>query len=179
MADLVDSTLTYFFPFSSCLDEAGVLRSGRVMLSRPSSLLRPPPTPSRPSAISRKPVIGGRTPHPHRTRAEEGLSSCRDTCRHIPRSLRRRVLRCPLQVLRHLPWPSPEKYRLGSLLTAFADVLTTLQTSLHVADYDFDSPRFDADISTNAGDFTTEGLGASSDRTRTGKLSRPCRSVTS
>jgi len=46
--------------------------------------------------------------------------------------------------------------------------LTTLQTSLNVADCEFDSPRFDAGISTNAGGFTTEGLGASSDRTLTG-----------
>jgi hypothetical protein len=58
-------------------------------------------------------------------------------------------------------------------------LITTLQTSLHVADYDFDSPRFDAGISTNAGGCTTEGLGTSSDRTCTGELSRPCRSVTS
>jgi hypothetical protein len=58
-------------------------------------------------------------------------------------------------------------------------LLTTLQTSLNVADCEFDSPRFDAGISTNAGGCTTEGLGVSSDRTCTGKLSRPCRSVTS
>jgi hypothetical protein len=57
--------------------------------------------------------------------------------------------------------------------------VTTLQTSLDVADCEFDSPRFDAGISTNAGGFTTEDLGVSSDRTCTGKLSRPCRSVTS
>src|SRR5439155_13759027 len=35
------------------IDEAGVLRSGRVMLSRPSALLRPPPTASRQPATSR------------------------------------------------------------------------------------------------------------------------------
>src|SRR6266545_2114232 len=43
----------------ACAGEAGALRSGRVVLSRPSSLLRPPPTPSRPSATSRALVIGG------------------------------------------------------------------------------------------------------------------------
>jgi hypothetical protein len=58
-------------------------------------------------------------------------------------------------------------------------LITTLQTSPNVADCEFDSPRFDAGISTNAGGFTTEDLGVSSDRTFTGKLSRPCRSVTS
>ena len=40
-------------PPSSCIGEAGALRSGWVVLSRPSSLLRPPPTPSRPPATSR------------------------------------------------------------------------------------------------------------------------------
>ena len=57
--------------------------------------------------------------------------------------------------------------------------IATLQTSLNVADCEFDSPRFDAGISTNAGGCTTEDLGVSSDRTCTGKLSRPCCSVTS
>ena len=38
---------------SSCTGEVGVLRSDRVVLSRPSSLLRPPPTSSRPPATSR------------------------------------------------------------------------------------------------------------------------------
>src|ERR1035437_11967 len=32
------------------------------------------------------------------------------------------------------------------------ELITTLQTSLNVADCEFDSPRFDAGISTNAGD---------------------------
>ena len=36
-----------------CIDEAGALRSRRVVLSRRSALLRPPPTASRPPAISR------------------------------------------------------------------------------------------------------------------------------
>jgi hypothetical protein len=57
--------------------------------------------------------------------------------------------------------------------------LTTLQTSLNVADCEFDSPRFGAGISTNTGGCTTEDLGVSPDRTHTGKLSRPCRSATS
>src|SRR6266540_1153665 len=43
----------------ACAGEAGALRSGRVVLSRPSSLLRPPPTPSRPSATSRPWVFPG------------------------------------------------------------------------------------------------------------------------
>ncbi len=40
-------------PSSQCTGEAGALRSGRVMLSRPSSLLRPPPTSSRLPGTSR------------------------------------------------------------------------------------------------------------------------------
>src|SRR6266545_3833509 len=46
-------------PVRPCAGEAGALRSGRVVLSQPSSLLRPPPTPSRPPATSRALVIGG------------------------------------------------------------------------------------------------------------------------
>ncbi len=46
-------------PVRPCIGEAGALRSGRVVLSRPSSLLGPPPTPSRPPATSRALVIGG------------------------------------------------------------------------------------------------------------------------
>jgi hypothetical protein len=65
------------------------------------------------------PVIGRRTPHPRRTRAEEGLSSSHDSLLDIPRSLRRRVLRRLLQAQRHLPWPSPVRYGLGSLLPCF------------------------------------------------------------
>ncbi len=105
----------------SCTGEAGALRSGRVVLSRPSSLLRAPPTPgsTRPlgrvhpqRALGRLPLPGvagyrqdrfpGRSPG-----AEEGLSSSEDNLLAIPRPLRREVLRHPLQGLKCLPWPSP------------------------------------------------------------------------
>jgi len=49
--------------------------------------------------------------------------------------------------------------------------LTTLQASLHVADRQVDSPRFDVGISANTGSFTTGELGFSPDRTFTGWLS--------
>ena len=49
--------------------------------------------------------------------------------------------------------------------------LTTLQASLDVADRALDPPRFDADLSIDAGGFTTGGLGTSPDRTCTGWLS--------
>jgi hypothetical protein len=42
-----------FLPSSSCIDEVGALRSEQVVLSYPSSLLRPPPTPSRLPTTSR------------------------------------------------------------------------------------------------------------------------------
>jgi hypothetical protein len=49
--------------------------------------------------------------------------------------------------------------------------ISTLQASLHVADRQVDSLRFDAGISTNTGSFTTRELGFSPDRTSTGWLS--------
>src|SRR5512142_1644754 len=61
------------------------------------------------------PVIGGPAPDPRRIGAEEGLSSSRDTLLTVPRPLRRRVLRRPLQVPKRLPWPSPDPHRLGTL----------------------------------------------------------------
>ena len=42
----------------TCTGEAGALRSGQVVLSYPSSLLRPPPTPSRLPSTSLASVIG-------------------------------------------------------------------------------------------------------------------------
>ncbi len=62
--------------------------------------------------------------------------------------------------------------RLGSLLALLSQAnMTTLQASLDAADRTLDPPRFDAGLSTDAGGFTTGGLGASPDRTRTGWLS--------
>jgi hypothetical protein len=61
------------------------------------------------------PVIDKPAPDPRRTRAEEGLSSSRDTLLPVPRPLRRRVPRRPLQVPKRLPWPSPNPHRLGTL----------------------------------------------------------------
>ena len=55
------------------IDEAGALRSDRVVLSRPSSLLRPPPTPSRPPRHFPHWVIGGHRFPGRRPGAEEGL----------------------------------------------------------------------------------------------------------
>ena len=157
---------------SSCIDEAGALRSERVVLSRPSSLLRPPPTPSRLPATSR--VTGYRQARSRspQTGAEEGLSSSHDNLLAVPRPLTPEG-------------PSAPAPRSQAPSMAFADlrqarlplaplsraVLTTLQASLDVADRTVAPPRFDAGLSTDAGGSTTGDLGVSPDRTFTGWLS--------
>jgi len=57
--------------------------------------------------------------------------------------------------------------------------LTTLQASLHVADWSVARPRFAPGLSTTHGGSTTGDLGVSPDRTCTGWLSSASRSVTS
>jgi hypothetical protein len=106
------------------------------MLSRPSSLLRPPPTPSRPPAVSRDHRLSAKSlPDPRRTGAEEGLSSSHDNHLDVPRPLRRRVPRHPLQVPKCLPWPSPSLIAARLPLSpGHPGKITTLQASLHAAD---------------------------------------------
>ena len=55
-------------------------------------------------------------PATRRDGAEEDLPISEYSLLTVPRQLRRRVPRCPLPVLWHLPWPSPIPQRLGSLL---------------------------------------------------------------
>ena len=55
---------------------------------------------------------------PRRVGAEEGLSSSLDNLLTVPRPLRRRVHRHPLQDPGCLPWPSPNPHRLGTLSPA-------------------------------------------------------------
>src|SRR6266545_6257574 len=107
-------------PVRPCAGEAGALRSGRVVLSRPSSLLRPPPTPSRRPATSRALVIGGPASRAAGPGPREGLSSSHDTLPTVPRPMRRGVCGHPLQVLWCRPWPSPALHRLGSPLAPLA-----------------------------------------------------------
>ena len=57
--------------------------------------------------------------------------------------------------------------------------ITTLQTSLHVADWPVAPSRFAPSLSTTHGDLTTEDLGISPDWTHTSKLPSACRTVTS
>lgn len=61
-----------------------------------------------------------RFPPPRRGGAEEDLPISEDSHLAVPRPLRRRVPRCPLPDPWHLPWPSPSRYRLGSLLARLA-----------------------------------------------------------
>ena len=146
------------------------------MLSRPSSLVRPPPTPSRPPAVSREHRLwAGSLPVPRRTGTEEGLSSSYDNLLDVPRPLRRRVLRHPLQVPRCLPWPSP--LLVGArlpLVPGHPGKMTTLQASLYAADRPVAPLRFDAGLSTDAGSFATGDLGVSPDRAFTGRLPQAC-----
>ena len=57
------------------------------------------------------------------------------------------------------------------LVPGFPGKMTTLQTSLNAADRALAPPRFDANLSIDAGGFTTGDLGVSPDRTCTGWLS--------
>src|SRR5215469_14995595 len=75
-----------FIDSFSCTGEAGALRSDRVVLSRPSSLLRPPPTPSRLPTLSRCCRLWpDDAPTPRRGGAEEGLPSSQDNLLTVPR----------------------------------------------------------------------------------------------
>ena len=102
---------------TTCIGEVGALRSPGVVLSHGldryyDPLRLPLENPPLPGATGYGQVT---LSTPRRAEAEEGLSSSRDTLLAIPRPLRRRVLRHPLQVLRCLAWPSPNPHRLGTL----------------------------------------------------------------
>src|ERR1700720_2095923 len=78
------------------------------MLSRPSPLVRPPPTAARPSRHFPLPVIGGTSlPVPRRHGAETALPSSEANLATVPIPLCRGVLGHPLQDQRCRPWPSP------------------------------------------------------------------------
>jgi hypothetical protein len=165
------------------------LRSDRVMLSRSSSLLRPPPTSARHFAVSQVrwlsvSMLPGTTGLAARGLSMPGvetdLSSSKDTLLTIPRPLRREVLRHPLQDPWCRPWPSPTGDGLGSSSSVRTRTgVTTLQASLDVADWSVARPRFAPGLSTTHGSFATGDLGVSPDRTRTGWLPSACRLVTS
>ena len=87
-------------PVPPSTDEAGALPSDRVMLSQPSTVLRPPPTPSRLDATSRSTVIRTGCSRHRRPGAGEGLPSSRHHLPHVPAPLRRRVpRRCASRLL--------------------------------------------------------------------------------
>jgi hypothetical protein len=112
--------------------------------------------------------------------AEEDLSSSEDNPLAIPRPLRREVPGHPLQDPWCRPWPSPSGKGLGSSSSAGRRTgVTTLQASLHVADWSVARPRSTPGLSTTHGGSATGDLGVSPDRTRTGWLPSACRLVTS
>jgi hypothetical protein len=88
------------------------------VLSRRSALLRPAPTASRPPDAF--PGITGyrqaSLPAARSGGAEEALPSSQDDRPYVQRPIRRRVLQRPLPDPRRLPWPSPSRDRLGTLL---------------------------------------------------------------
>jgi len=158
------------------------------MLSRPSALLRPPPTASRPSRhFPGSPVIGGHRFPGRSPGAEEALSSSHGNRVTVPRPIRRRVPRHALQDPTCRPWPSPSKVRARHPLGPLTRVsVTTPQASLHAADRPLARPlagtlllRFDGGLSPDAGSRATGDPGVSPGRTRTGWLPSACRSVTS
>ena len=114
-----------------------------VLLSAPSPLLWPPPTPAPLSPVSQVLCLSGsslpaRLPSGSRVftpGAETGLSCSHDGCPTIPRPLRRRVLRGCTPSSSPRPWPSPQHARLGSRLVPCGWLFTTRQASLHAADW--------------------------------------------
>ena len=143
------------------------------MLSRSSSLLRPPPTSARHFTVSQGrwlsvsmlPGTTGWRPVVFSVPGvETDLSSSKDTLLAIPRPLRRKVPKHPLQVLWCRPWPSPIGDRLGSSSSVRTRTgVTTLQASLDVADWSVARPRFAPGLSTTHGGFATGDLGVSPD----------------
>src|SRR6266496_3251417 len=128
------------------MNEAGALPSSRVVLSRPSPVLRPPPTPSRLGATSRSTVIRTGCSQAAAPGAEEGLPSSRHHLPHVPRPLRREVpRRCTSRL-----FPSSMAFalllRARLLLGPFRVGLTTRQASLDATDRTVASPyrAFDA-----------------------------------
>ena len=112
----------------------------------------------RPDAAHR--TLGDRLSDIRRENAVEAvLVSSKDNPLTIPRPLRREVPRHRLQDQRCRPWPSPLRNRLGSSLThRGGSGVTTLQASLHVADWSVAPSRFAPHLSMTHGDLTTGTL---------------------
>jgi hypothetical protein len=164
---------------ASRVDEAGALPSGRVVLSQAIKRYYDPLR--LPGGRLPLPGLAGYRqallPQPRRLGATEGLSSSHDNLPTVPRPLRRRVPWHPLQAPRCRPWPSPQEYRLGSLLAVCAVILNDAAgfasccgpvgcPPLPGAVF----PRFDLGLSPDAGSAATGDPGVSPDRTHTGWL---------
>ncbi len=106
--------------------------------------------------------------------AEEALPSSQNDHPHVQRPIRRRVPQRPLPDLRRLPWPSPSRDRLGTLLcppNGRVPLTTLAQASLTLQTARSHPPRFAPGLSTTHGGITTGDPGVSPDRTRTGRPS--------
>jgi hypothetical protein len=160
------------------------------MLSRASSLLRPPPTSARHFTVSQVRWLS--------VSMLPGPTSWRPVVFACPAS--RRI--SPVPRTPFWPFHAPCAGRFMSTRSKFSGAvhglrpmgkgsappdpplfdgpaLTTLQASLDVADWSVARPRFAPGLSTTHGGFTTGDLGVSPDRTHTGWLPSACRLVTS
>ena len=120
---------------TSRIDEAGALRSGPLCCPAHPHYSDPLRLPLGYQPLSGLPVIGKARSQPPQGQGRVGPLQFPRQPSDRSSPLRRRVLRHPLQDFEHLPWPSPNPHKLGTLsfpLTAGA--FTTLQTSLHAAD---------------------------------------------
>src|SRR5450755_426778 len=105
------------FPSFPCIDEVRALPHVAgfpdLRVLRPAPTAARPPTPL-PGFAGYRRGIASR--HPAGDGAETALPSSQDDHPHVQRPIRRRVPQRPLLEQERFPWPSPARYRLGTLL---------------------------------------------------------------
>src|SRR5450755_2354197 len=105
------------FPSFPCIDEVRALPHVAgfpdLRVLRPAPTAARPPTPL-PGFAGYRRGIASR--HPAGDGAKTALPSSQDDHPHVQRPIRRRVPQRPLLEQERFPWPSPARYRLGTLL---------------------------------------------------------------
>jgi len=125
-----------------------------------------------PSHFPGSPVIGRISlPSPPDDGVKTALPGSQDDLSRVQRPIRRRVPQRPLLDPRRLPWPSPCRQQLGSLLShPQAGPLDDAYSGFtHVADRAIAPPRYAPSLSTTHGDITTRDPHVSPNRTHTGR----------